>query len=49
MLAVYHLGNAAKWKQVLTDGTSCRQIAFQNLVIGIVNGEEFDIAEDELS
>ena len=42
MLAAFRLGNAKKWKQCFTDGTSRRQIAFQNLVIGIENGEKFE-------
>jgi len=43
MLAAYCLGNtASRWKQVFNNGTSRRLIAFQNLVIGIVNGDEFE-------
>jgi hypothetical protein len=42
MLAAYTLGKAKKWRQVFNDGTSRRQIAFQNLVIGIENGDKFE-------
>ena len=42
MLAAYKLGHAKKWRQVFNDGTSRRQIAFQNLVIGVENGDKFE-------
>ena len=42
MLAAFCLGNAKKWRQIFTDGTSRRQVAFQNLVIGVLNGDEFE-------
>ena len=31
------LGRAATWKQLFTDGTSRRQVAFQNVVIGLMS------------
>jgi len=57
MLAAFRLGNAKNRKQVFTDGTTCRQIAFQNLVIGIFNGGKlvgdcfvlYFFLEDEIS
>ena len=42
MLAGFRLGNAKSWHQIFTDGTTRRQIAFQNLVIGLMEGGEFD-------
>ena len=42
MLAADTLGNANKWRQVFNDGTSKHQIFFQNLVIGIMNGDKFE-------
>ena len=42
MFACMRLGNAPTWHQLFTDGTSRRQIAFQNLVIGIMEGDQFD-------
>jgi len=42
MLAAYCLGNTKKWRQNFIDGTSRRQVAFQNLVIGVLNGDEFE-------
>jgi len=36
------LGNATTWHQLFTDSTSQRQIVFQNLVIGIMEGDTFD-------
>ncbi len=41
MLAAFTLGKTKKWWQVFNDGISRRQIAFQNLVIGIENGDKF--------
>ena len=43
LLAAYRLGNAKEWIEVFTDGTSRRQIAFQNLVIGLMNGDKFEL------
>ena len=40
MLAAKRLGEAKSWHQLFTDGTSRRQIAFQNLVIGILDAED---------
>ena len=34
-LAAYRLGKAKDWQQLFTDGTSRRQSAIQNLIIGI--------------
>ena len=42
LLAAYRLGNAPRWIELFTDGTTRRQIAFQNLVIGLQNGDKFD-------
>ena len=42
MFAGMRLGNAPAWHQLFTDGTTRRQIAFQNLVIGIMEGDDFD-------
>ena len=51
------LGNADSWHQLFTDGTSKRQIAFQNLVIALMEEGKLDpvivsscmILEDESS
>jgi hypothetical protein len=43
LLGGYQLGNARTWLQLFTDGTTRRQIAFQNLVIGLMDGEDFDL------
>ena len=40
-LSAYCLGAAEKWGQVFTDGTSCRQESFQNLLISIEEDELF--------
>ena len=42
MLAGKRLGEATSWHQLFTDGTTRRQIAFQNLVIGLMDGDEFN-------
>ena len=42
MLAAYRLGLAEKWVELFTDGTARRQVAFQNLVIGLMNGDAFE-------
>ena len=42
MLAAYRLGNADQWVELFTDGTTRRQITFQNLVIGLHNGDKFE-------
>ena len=42
MLAIMRSGKANKWNQIFTDGTTRRQIAFQNLVIGIEEDTGFD-------
>ena len=38
-LAAYRLGKQQDWAQLFTDGTSRRQIALQNLVIGVVEDD----------
>ena len=56
-LAAMRLGNADSWHQLFTDGTSKRQIAFQNLVIALMEEGKLDpvivsscmILEDESS
>ena len=42
MLAGLRLGKAKKWKQIFTDGTTRRQVAFQNLVIRMEEDTGFD-------
>ena len=42
MLAAYRLSKEERWHQLFTDGTTRRQVAFQNLVIGISNGDKFE-------
>jgi len=42
MLAAYRLGKEMKWNQIFIDGTSRRQTAFQNLVMGMENGVLFE-------
>ena len=41
-LAVLRLGNADNWHQLFTDGTTRRQIAFQNLVIALMEDGKLD-------
>lgn len=41
-LAAFRLGNATTWHQLFTDGTSRRQIAMQNLVIGLMEEGKLD-------
>lgn len=56
-LAALRLGNASTWHQLFTDGTTRRQIAFQNLVIALMEDGKLDpvivsssmILEDETS
>lgn len=56
-LSALRLGNASTWHQLFTDGTTRRQIAFQNLVIGLMEDGKLDpvivsscmILEDETS
>ena len=56
-LAALRLGNASIWRQFFTDGTTRRQIAFQNLVIALREDGKLDpvivsscmILEDETS
>jgi hypothetical protein len=40
-LAAYRIAKADKWEQFFTDGTSRRQISFQNLIISIEEDELF--------
>ena len=40
-LAAYRIAKADKWEQLFTDGTSRRQISFQNLIISIEEDELF--------
>jgi hypothetical protein len=40
-LATYRIAKADKWEQLFTDGTSRRQVAFQDLVISIEEDELF--------
>ena len=42
-LSAFRLGNADMWHQLFTDGTSRRQIAFQNLVIALMEEEGADL------
>ena len=56
-LAALRLGEADEWHQLFTDGTSRRQIAFQNLVIAVMVDSKLDpvivsscmFLEDEMS
>ena len=41
-LSAFRLGNADAWHQVFTDGTTRRQIAFQNLVIALMEDGDLD-------
>ena len=38
-LATYRIAKADKWEQLFTDGTSRRQVAFQDLIISIEEDE----------
>ena len=42
MLAAYRFSKEERWHQLFTDGTTRRQVVFQNLVIGISNGDKFE-------
>ena len=42
MFAGFRLGNARKWHEIFTDGTERRQVAMQNLVIGIMEDGGMD-------
>ena len=42
MLASYMLEKAENWHQIFTDGTTRRQITFQNLVIGLMTDGDFE-------
>ena len=41
-LSAFRLGNATSWHQAFTDGTTRRQIAFQNLVIALLEDGDLD-------
>ena len=41
-LSALRLANASTWHQLFTDGTTRRQIAFQNLVIGLMEDGKLD-------
>lgn len=41
-LSALRLGNAPTWHQLFTDGTSRRQVAFHNLVIGLMMNGKLD-------
>ena len=41
-LSAFRLGNATSWHQAFTDGTTRRQIAFQNLVIALLEDGNLD-------
>ena len=41
-LSAFRLGNADSWHQVFTNGTTCRQIEFQNLVIALMEDGDLD-------
>ncbi len=40
-LAVYGIAKAKKWEQLFTDGTSRRQVSFQDLIISVEEDELF--------
>ena len=42
MLAALRLGRSTTWRQIFTDGTARRQIAFQNLVIAVMEHGKLD-------
>ena len=41
-LTALQLANAAEWLQLFTDGTSCQQIAFQDLVISVIEDDKLN-------
>ena len=41
-LSAFRLGNADSWNQVFPDGTTRRQISFQNLVIAFMDDGDLD-------
>ena len=41
-LSAFRLGQAETWHQVFTDGTARRQIAIQNLVVALMEGDDLD-------
>ena len=41
-LSALQLANAAEWSQLFTDGTSRRQIAFQDLVISVIENDKLN-------
>ena len=40
-LATYHIAKAGKWEQMFTDGTSHKQVTFQDLIITVEEDEFF--------
>ena len=42
MLAACTLGKSENWHQIFTDGTTWRQITFQNLMIGLMTDGDFE-------
>ena len=42
MLDACRLGKADNWHQIFTDGTTWRQITFQNLMIGLMTDGDFE-------
>ena len=42
MLAACRLGKSENWHHIFTDGTTWRQITFQNLMIGLMTDGDFE-------
>ena len=42
MIAACRLGKADNWHQIFTDGSTWRNIKFQNLVIGLMTDGDFE-------
>ena len=40
-LATYRIAKAGKWEQMFTDGTSRKQVTFQDLIITVEEDEFF--------
>ena len=40
-IAAWKLADAYSWRQIFTDTTSCRQCAFQALVVGLIDEDGF--------
>ena len=41
-LSAFRLGNATSWYQAFIDGTTSRQIAFQNIIIALLEDGDLD-------